>query len=278
MVPRLWSGEVTASSDGRGNDRISMTPSFSADSAIVDEVMPSPNHGERRGIARPDMILLHYTGMESAEGALSRLCAAESEVSAHYFVFEDGRLVQCVPEGRRAWHAGASSWAGETDINSRSVGIEIVNPGHDFGYPDFTGPQIATVIALCRDILQRQPIPAIRVLGHSDVAPMRKQDPGEKFPWALLAASGIGHWVTPAPITAGTELAMGAEGAEVSELQRELAQYGYGIAAAGRYDAETAAVVTAFQRHFRSARVDGIADLSTRKTLAALLAARAAAS
>src|SRR5262245_22380293 len=217
------------------------------------------------------MLLLHYTGMPDAEGALRRLCQADSEVSAHYVVFENGRVVQCVLEARRAWHAGAAEWAGADDINSCSIGVEITNPGHQWGYADFPEPQIAAVIALCRDIVARQKIPAHRVLGHSDVAPARKQDPGEKFPWARLAAAGVGHWVEPEPITSGRMLAPGDEGREVQELQTALARYGYGIAASGRYDDATRDVVMAFQRHFRPARVDGVADESTRKTLAKLL-------
>src|SRR5215475_4061097 len=130
------------------------------------------------------MLLLHYTGMPDAQIALQRLCQQDSEVSAHYVVFEDGRIVQCVPEARRAWHAGESSWAGETDINSCSIGIEIVNPGHEFGYPDFPLRQTAAVISLCKSIIVRRgPISGELILAHSDVAPARKQDPGEKFPW-----------------------------------------------------------------------------------------------
>ena len=135
---------------------------------------------------RPDMILLHYTGMFDASVALDRLCTAGSEVSAHYLVLEDGHVIQMVPEGRRAWHAGASFWGGETDINSCSIGIEIANPGHDYGYPDFPKRQIAAVTALCRGIQTRNTIRPERVLAHSDVAPSRKNDPGEKFPWQTL--------------------------------------------------------------------------------------------
>ena len=175
---------------------------FRPDSCVVAEVKASPNHGERKGGAKPDMIVLHYTGMRDAKLALEHLCSPLSEVSAHYVVMEDGHIVQCVPESRRAWHAGVSSWAGETDINSCSIGIEIANPGHDYGYPDFPRRQTAAMIALCRSILTRHRIPANRVLGHSDVAPSRKKDPGEKFPWRLLHDSGIGLWVKPAPITA----------------------------------------------------------------------------
>src|SRR5256886_17481608 len=155
------------------------------DSSVVAEVRPSPNHGERQGIL--DMIVLHYTGMTDNRAALTQLCDPASEVSAHYVVMPDGYIIQLVAEARRAWHAGVSSWAGNTDINSCSIGIEIANPGHDHGYPDFPRRQIAAVTALCRSIFTRHKIPADRVLGHSDVAPARKQDPGEKFPWRLVA-------------------------------------------------------------------------------------------
>ena len=176
---------------------------FPANSSVVADIRPSPNYDERREGQRPDMILLHYTGMPDAEGALERLCTPASQVSAHYFVFEDGRVFQLVPESQRAWHAGKSYWAGETDINSCSIGIEIVNPGHDYGYPDFPKRQIAAVTALCRGIQTRHKILPVRVLAHSDVAPSRKQDPGEKFPWRTLYDSGVGHWVKPAPIREG---------------------------------------------------------------------------
>jgi N-acetylmuramoyl-L-alanine amidase len=247
---------------------------FRPDSALVAEVSASFNHGERRGGAAPDLIVLHYTGMESAEAALEQLCKPAAEVSAHYFVHEDGRIIQLVPEARRAWHAGESSWQGETDINSRSIGIEIVNAGHDFGYPDFPDRQIDVVVALCRDIAARHGIRADRVLAHSDVAPMRKQDPGEKFPWPRLYRAGVGHWVKPTAIRKGPALNFGDRGEAVAALQTMLARYGYGVAVTGEYDEATAAVVAAFQRHFRRARVDRIADRSTLTTLTDLLAAR----
>lgn len=220
------------------------------------------------------MIVLHYTGMPDANAALERLSASDSEVSAHYFVFEDGRIVQLVQESRRAWHAGASSWAGETDINSCSVGIEIANPGHDYGYPDFPKRQIAAVTALCRGIQTRNSILPVRVLAHSDVAPGRKQDPGEKFPWRILYDSGVGLWVEPAPIIEGVLLALGDRGDAVSEMQDLLGQYGYGVNVNGNYDSVMHDVVAAFQRHFRPLRVDGVSDESTRATLRSLLAAR----
>jgi N-acetylmuramoyl-L-alanine amidase len=253
--------------------------SFVPDSSVAASVQPSPNHGERRHGMTPDMIVLHYTGMADGEAALHKLCARGSEVSAHYVVLEDGRIIQCVRETRRAWHAGESSWAGETDINSCSIGIEIVNPGHDFGYPDFPRRQIAAVIALCRGLVARRKIRPDRVLAHSDVAPGRKQDPGEKFPWRLLHDSGVGLWVKPAPIALddGPQLAPGSAGEPVGALQAKLAGYGYGLAVSGRYDEVTRDVVAAFQRHFRPERVDGVADASTLATLDALIDARGAA-
>ena len=255
--------------------RSTSRPAFAPDSCVVAEIMPSPNHGERSGGRQPDMIVLHYTGMPDAESALALLCAAGSNVSAHYFVFEDGRIVQMVPESRRAWHAGKSEWAGETDINSRSIGIEIANPGHDHGYPDFSKRQIAAVTALCRSIQTRNTISPVRVLAHSDVAPARKQDPGEKFPWRTLYESGVGYWVKPAPImNFGQILELGSRGDAVIALQKSLLEYGYGVGISGEYDSTTFEVVTAFQRHFRPERIDGIADLSTRSTLQELLASR----
>ena len=238
---------------------------------------PSPNHDARDPAKPVDVLLIHYTGMLSGEGALRWLCNPASKVSSHYVVFEDGRTVQLVEEGRRAWHAGRSHWAGETDINACSVGIEIVNPGHQFGYRTFPAAQIAAVIALCRGILSRHPIPPERVLAHSDVAPMRKEDPGELFPWDTLHEAGIGHYVTPSPILEGPRLGPGDSGDAVTALQARFRAYGYGIGEEGGFGPETAAVVRAFQRHFRPALVDGVADVSTMDTLARLVAARPAA-
>jgi N-acetylmuramoyl-L-alanine amidase len=244
---------------------------FVPDSSVVSDTVPSVNFGDRARERLPDMIVLHYTGMPDVEGALARLCTAGTDVSAHYVVLEDGRVVQCVQEAKRAWHAGVGTWAGEDDINSCSIGIEIVNRGHDWGYPDFPLRQIAAVIALCRGIILRRNIPGHRVIGHSDVAPARKKDPGEKFPWHSLANSGVGHWVRPAPIVRGDVLKIGSEGDGVRAIQEALARYGYGIKTSGKFDTATMEVVAAFQRHFRPERVDGIADQSTMKTLQALL-------
>jgi N-acetylmuramoyl-L-alanine amidase len=251
--------------------------SFAADSHLVRRVVPSPNVSERRDGIRADILLLHYTGMKTAQAALERLCDPEAKVSSHYMVYEDGEIVQMVPEAQRAYHAGVSYWAGDTDINSRSIGIEIVNPGHDYGYPDYPKQQIASVIALCRDIVKRNEIPSERVLAHSDVAPTRKQDPGEKFPWADFHASGVGLWVKPVPIAANGSSKLYKEGDHsdgVATLQKDLAEYGYGVPQSGHFDALTKAVIVAFQRHFRPERCDGVADGSTRETLTALLAAR----
>ena len=254
---------------------VALVSAFRPDSCVVAEVRVSPNHGERKLGAKPDMIVLHYTGMPDTEAALAKLCAPGSEVSAHYVVMEDGYIIQCVPEARRAWHAGAAVWEGESDINSCSIGIEIANPGHSHGYPHFPKRQIAAVTTLCRSIFTRYRIPARRVLGHSDVAPTRKQDPGEKFPWQVLHAAGIGLWVKPAPITAGGPIfALGESDPAIAEIQALLAKYGYDVSASGKFDGATRDVIVAFQRHFRPARVDGIADTSTVATIKSLLAAR----
>ncbi len=236
-------------------------------------VIPSPNHGERKDGKRPDILLLHYTGMPDAHGALEWLRNPVSEVSAHYFVYEDGRVIQMVPEARRAWHAGRSFWKGETDINSASIGVEIVNEGHPGGLPSFPEAQIAAVIDLGRDICGRWGIPAERVLGHSDVAPVRKVDPGENFPWGRLAEAGVGHFVEPAPLIAGPSFRLGEASPPVAALQSMLSLYGYDVPVSGEYCAKTKGVVEAFQRHFRPAQVDGVADASTLDTLHRLLKA-----
>ncbi|HZP77280.1 MAG TPA: N-acetylmuramoyl-L-alanine amidase [Pseudolabrys sp.] len=250
---------------------------FPPDSSLVAEVVPSPNHDERKDGLPPDMIVLHYTGMQDDNAAVERLCSTQARVSCHYVVFDDGRILQLVQEARRAWHAGVSSWEGAVDNNSRSIGIEICNPGHDFGYPEFPRRQIAAVIALCRGILtRRRQISPDHVLAHSDVAPARKQDPGEKFPWKLLYESGVGHWVPPAPIIEGPRLAPGDIGEHVRNLQKVLASYGYSVPETGIFDETTREVVVAFQRHFRPERVDGIADTSTIATLNALVSSKPA--
>jgi N-acetylmuramoyl-L-alanine amidase len=246
-----------------------------ADSPLVSRIVASPNFGERRNGLGPNMLILHYTGMASCEAAIALLASPESGVSSHYVISEEGEIIQMAPEACRAWHAGASHWQGIEDINSCSIGIEIHNPGHDGGYPDFPNAQMSAVEALCVDIVDRYGIEPQRVLAHSDVAPRRKIDPGEKFDWARLALAGIGHWVEPFDITEGEVLELADEGGAVLELQRNLRAYGYGIDPTSSFDEHTQMVVAAFQRHFRPALVDGRADRSTVDTLEALLAALA---
>lgn len=221
----------------------------------------SPNHDERPAGTAVSMLVLHYTGMKTSEEALARLCDPEAKVSAHYTVDRDGCIFRHVPEERRAWHAGVSYWAGERNINGCSVGIEIVNPGHEFGYVPFTEEQIESVIDLSRDIIARHRIAPARVLGHSDVAPARKQDPGELFPWPQLAEFGVGLW----PFAGRTLPAARDE----ETVIRRLRDFGYGVAPEA--DVPLAAVVSAFQRHWRPSKIDGIVDDETAYRLGALI-------
>ena len=223
--------------------------------AVIER--PSPNHGPRPAGTTIDMLVLHYTGMPSAGAALERLCDPASEVSAHYLVDEDGTVWRLVDEARRAWHAGRSFWAGARDVNSSSIGIELVNPGHEHGYRAFPEAQIAALEALAEGILARHAIPPARILGHSDVAPQRKQDPGELFPWQRLAAAGIGLWPDfAAAEPAGASLAVDA-------AQRALARIGYEVEVTGTLDAAATSVLAAFQRHWRPALCDGALDAET---------------
>ncbi len=243
--------------------------SIKTDTGVPARLQPSPNHNARQGEVR--LLVLHYTGMRTAEEAVRRLCDPSAEVSAHYLVDEDGGILQLVPESRRAWHAGKAYWKGERDINSRSIGIELVNPGHEHGYRRFADAQIEAVIALSRDICGRHEIAPADVLAHSDVAPDRKQDPGELFPWDRLAAAGIGLHVHPEPVSGGRFFQEGDGGQPVEALQSMLALYGFEMPISGIFDTRTRLAVAAFQRHHRQARVDGIADMSTITTLHRLL-------
>ncbi len=235
------------------------------------EVRVSPNFGGRREVDGPSIIILHYTGMRSGELAESWLCDPASEVSSHYLVHEDGAVVQMVREADRAWHAGKSSWHGHTDINSRSVGIEVVNPGNLADHPPFFDVQIASLIDLCRDICARNGIAPESVLAHSDVAPGRKIDPGPAFPWDALAEAGIGRmpvldsWPDVAPIQPGDS------GEPVEMLQSMLQMLGYGIEINGAFDATTRSVVEAFQLHYRRSQVDGVADAETQALISSLV-------
>lgn len=243
---------------------------------LPHETVPAVNFGERVGVPGPDILVMHYTGVPTAEIAIEILTSGKRQVSCHYLVHQDGRIVHMVDEGKRAWHAGKASWEGITDINSRSIGIEICNPGHGENYREFPTTQIDAVIALAKDIIARHAIQPRHVLAHSDVSPGRKIDPGEKFPWPQLASRGVGLWVKPAPIVEGPVLEAGASGDDVARLQRNLAAYGYGIDVTGSYDGQTVTAVRTFQMHFRPEKCDGKADVSTLETLSALLAAHSA--
>lgn len=222
----------------------------------------SPNHEPRPEGCDIDMLLLHYTGMATGAAARARLCDPVAKVSAHYMIERDGQVFQLVPEQRRAWHAGVASWNGARDINDRSIGIELVNPGHEFGYISFPEAQMRSLIALAEDILARHPIPSHRVLGHSDVAPQRKQDPGELFDWPRLAASGLGIWPEPARAPNHTP--------DAAWFQRELAAIGYNLPIHGTWDTATCQVMTAFQRHFQPAATDQPPDRETAARLIGL--------
>ncbi len=234
----------------------------------------SPNFDARR--APPDMVLLHYTGMPTGAEALARLRDPEAKVSAHYLIEEDGKVFSLVAEERRAWHAGLSFWKGERDINAVSVGVELVNPGHEWGYRAYPDAQIEALIELLDEIRGRWEIPDGRILGHSDVAPERKTDPGELFPWKRLAQAGHGLWLEP-PAAPGPALSLGDDGTGVFALQAGLTRLGFDSAPSGQFDAHTQTIITAFQRHWRSDRVDGVADGETRARLVHLLRAAAEA-
>jgi N-acetylmuramoyl-L-alanine amidase len=215
-----------------------------------------------------DTLILHYTGMQSAREAMHRLCDPTAGVSAHYLVDEDGAILRIVPEERRAWHAGVSYWRGNTELNGRSIGVEMVNPGHAWGYRDFPVLQLAAVCDLCLAILERYPIPQCNVVAHSDVAPDRKEDPGEKFDWRSLAGNGVGLW--PDGVQ---DLGIGEpfrDAADLHEVRAVLCAIGYRVAPEGNHDAALAAVLRAFQRHWRPEAITGKADAGTRARLQGL--------
>lgn len=222
---------------------------------------PSPNFDARPGDGRVDMLILHYTGMRTAQEALDRLCDPAARVSAHYLIDEDGAATRLIAEEKRAWHAGVSSWRGRTDINGASIGIELVNPGHEFGYRSFPEQQMAALEALATGILGRHPIPARHVIGHSDIAPLRKQDPGEIFDWPRLARASIGFWPDFTRRSPPTRL-------DLRKSQSQLGEIGYFCPQSGAQDAVTTAAILAFQRHFRPGRCDGVLDTETAHRIA----------
>jgi len=222
--------------------------------------LPSPNFDARN--APIDILLLHYTGMRTAQDAINRLRDPKAQVSAHYVVDEDGTTTRVVAEEMRAWHAGVSYWAGARDINARSIGIEIVNPGHEFGYRAFPAAQMQAVLALSKEIIARHAITPARVIGHSDVAPLRKEDPGELFDWAMLAAEGVGLWPKPKPC-----------GWSDAKFLLQLGRYGYDLEGPSGTDAGKArrAAITAFARHFRPAKLTGEPDSELKAVLNGLI-------
>ncbi len=220
----------------------------------------SPNHDARPEGGRIDMLVLHYTGMKTAAEAIDRLCDPAAKVSAHYVIDEDGTVWRLVEEGRRAWHAGVSFWQGTKNVNATSIGIELVNPGHEWGYRAFPDAQMKALEMLGRALLERHPIPGDRVVGHSDVAPLRKQDPGELFDWPRLARARIGLWPTePAPAPR-----------DIGGAQAMLGRIGFRVPRSGVLDDETRHVLIAFQRRFRPSRIDGELDRETAARLASV--------
>ncbi len=245
---------------------------FEADSPVVTRLHQAVNVEPRRGGLTPTILLMHYTGMQCAERAIYWLSCEESKVSCHYVIDEMGAVTQLVAERERAWHAGRSHWLGLTDLNSASIGIEIHNPGHNDGYNDFPAAQMNAVLALSQDILSRHNIPPQRVLAHSDIAPGRKIDPGEKFDWRWLHENGVGHWVLPEPVdVADLGFDLGDANDDILATQEKLRTYGYGLQPTGVLDSDTQRVVAAFQRHFRPERFDGRIDRSTVVTLDRLI-------
>lgn len=216
-------------------------------------LLPSPNFDARPDEGPVDMLVLHYTGMPTAQDALARLTDPDAKVSAHYVIDEDGTIWWLVDETARAWHAGVSFWRGATDVNARSVGIELVNPGHEFGYRPFPEPQMAALVPLAADIVGRHRIPARNVVGHADVAPRRKMDPGELFDWRRLATAGVGLW----PEEGDTCVP------ETDPVRAMLDEIGYETD-------DLFATVRAFQRHFRPGRANGRIDFETARLIAGL--------
>jgi len=211
----------------------------------------SPNREPRPEGATIDILVLHYTGMRRASEALDRMCDPASKVSAHYCIDEVGTITRLVSEDQCAWHAGESWWRGYQNVNARSIGIELANPGHEFGYVPFPAIQMTALILLTSAIVRRHKIPKRNVVGHSDIAPSRKQDPGELFDWKRLAGAGIGLWPDPS-----------AEG-DPEDVPMLMETFGYHVHEDG--------AIAAFQRHYRPSRIDGVPDEETAQLLAGLL-------
>ena len=224
----------------------------------------TPNVNSRDPSLPLQYVVLHYTGMENGHAALSRLMDPKAEVSAHYMIDEDGKVTQLADEDKRAWHAGKSFWRGTTDLNSASIGIELVNPGHQFGYRAFPTMQMKALASLLRDIIARHNLsPKTALLAHSDIAPGRKEDPGELFPWQELAAQGLGVW--PQPVEDDYKPASD------HDVQLMLRQIGYFCPDHGEYDRDMREALLAFQRHYEPNNLTGTPERETIARLRAVL-------
>jgi N-acetylmuramoyl-L-alanine amidase len=256
-------GEGGARSPERGGEHPPPQPSPAGGEGVFVTIrdLPSPNQDARPDGVPIDTLILHYTGMQSAQAAIDRLRDPQAHVSSHYVVDEDGTVLRLVPEARRAYHAGVSYWRGNSELNGRSIGIEIVNPGHEWGYRDFPVLQLASVCDLCLEIMSRHAILARNIVAHSDVAPDRKEDPGEKFDWEGLARNGVGLWPQDVP-DLGTGGAV-RDAARLRDVRRVLGEIGYRVVPEGPLDPALASVLRAFQRHWRPEAVTGQADAGT---------------
>ncbi|MGY8986191.1 MAG: N-acetylmuramoyl-L-alanine amidase [Sphingomonadales bacterium] len=238
---------------------------------VVINFRASPNFDERVGRNKPNMLIFHYTGMETGEAALNKLLDPSSKVSAHYLVFEDGKIIQLVEDKKRAWHSGVSTWKGKGDINSSSIGIEIVNRGHEFGYCEFPKEQVDAVLKLSKVIIKKYKIPPNKILGHSDIAPLRKTDPGELFPWESFAKADVGIWPRYIKPLFKENINEDSPSNHIFDLQKKLVNFGFEKGDQGVYCPLTRANVTAFQRHWNPLKISGIADAETQNKLDALL-------
>ncbi len=217
--------------------------------------IPSPNFNDRPDKIDVNMLVMHYTGMLSCNQALQRLCDSNAKVSSHYLIDEDGTIIQLVSEDKQAWHAGVSCWQGKAALNENSIGIEIVNPGHEFGYREFPAKQMEAVLELSLDIISRhKKILPQNIVGHSDIAPTRKKDPGELFDWKYLAKNGVGIFpdLEGKKIKSPTRVVVSPDdkGDDVANLQKKLSQYGYFLKIDGYFGEKTESTVLAFKRHF----------------------------
>ena len=218
---------------------------------------PSPNYNDRPPSTITDTLVIHYTGMSETTQALKRMCNPITKVSAHYLIDEAGQIFKLISEKKRAWHAGISSWRGNCNINDRSIGIELANPGHEFGYQKFPEPQINALIELANKIITRHQIPARNIVGHSDIAPTRKKDPGELFDWHELALGGIGYWPKDLKINIVKKI-------NETNFESALKAYGYETS-------NLPATILAFQRHFLPMRCGAAPDQEMFRTLEILI-------